>query len=273
MRESQTHCRHGHEFTAANTRFDRNGRRHCRMCNYLRVAAHVAKNPPPAKPSKTKPLPPGLVLTGCCMRGHLRSAENTYVSPIGTLVCRECRRAFDNSSSRPVTAEKLRKIFALLHEGRPLCEAYGKKKNVYVGNKIVESSALTRFMQDNPRIGDRIRKLAKQNVYATMQAVADRKRLIAAPAILSNQGHDAFEAIMRATANLWEGDRGDVMSLMFVAIAEGRLLPRDAAARLPEFVKLHRYRPRVYGDRSLDAPLYDDSSLTLGDTITRGVWQ
>jgi hypothetical protein len=63
------------------------------------------------------------------------------------------------------------------------------------------------------------------------------------------------------------------MSLMFLAAAEGRLLLRDAATRLPEFIKLHRYRPRVFGDRSLDVPIFEDGATTFGDRITTGLWQ
>jgi hypothetical protein len=63
------------------------------------------------------------------------------------------------------------------------------------------------------------------------------------------------------------------MSLMFVASAERRLRVPDCDARVEEFRKAHRYRPRVYGDRSLDTPLFEHGSMTLGDTITTGLWQ
>ena len=78
---------------------------------------------------------------------------------------------------------------------------------------------------------------------------------------------------MQATAQLWEGEHGDVMSLMFLAAAEGRLLPRDAAARLPEFLREHRRQFSKFGPLSLDAPIFGDSAFTLGDTVTAGLWQ
>jgi len=237
----------------------------------------VASKPKIAKPKLERTLPAEVVLTGACQRGHARTIQNTYFAPNGVSYCVACRRLHDRDRIRPVTAEKLRKVFELLHEGRPLCEAYGKKNNVYVGGKIIESSALIPFIRENPRIGKRIRKLAKQNHYAAMQAVADRKRLIAAPAILFNDGASAYEAIARATAHLWEGGRGDVMSLMFVAAAEGRLLPRDAAARLPEFLREHhRQCSNKFGRNeldSLDRPAWHDSSTTVGEMVTTGFWQ
>jgi hypothetical protein len=104
----------------------------------------------------------------------------------------------------------------------------------------------------------------------------NRKR--AAPAILRNNGADAYAAIIQATARLWQGERGDVMSLMFLAAAEGRLDPRDAVRRLPEFVKQHRqqfgrFRPEGLAPDSLDRPLFDDGTTILRDTITAGLWQ
>jgi hypothetical protein len=211
-------------------------------------------------------------MTGTCNRGHPRTAQNTYFAPSGLRFCLVCKRMHDRTS-RPVTAEKVRKVVALLQEGRPLREAYGFRKNVYVGGKIVESSAFIRFLCANPRIGKRIRKLAKQNHRASMQAAADRKRLVAAPAIMTNDGADAYEAIMRATSGLWEGERGDVMSLMFLATAEGRLKPKDAAKRLPEFLREHRRQFSKFGPDSLDRLLFEDGAMTLGDTITTGLWQ
>jgi len=85
-----------------------------------------------------------------------------------------------------------------------------------------------------------------------------------------NNGVDAYEAVRQATSHLWEGDRDDVMSLMFLAISEGRLKLSDAQVRVGEFLKAHRRRPRVYGDErfSLDNPVGEDSGLTWLDTKT-----
>jgi hypothetical protein len=128
-------------------------------------------------------------------------------------------------------------------------------------------------MNANPRVKKRINALALVNKRAAAQARAERNRMVAAPALLQNDGSDAYEAIMRATANLWEGERGDVMSLMFIAVAEGRVRPRDAAARLPEFLRDHRRQFGKFGPLSLDAPIFEDGATTLGDTVTIGLWQ
>jgi hypothetical protein len=87
---------------------------------------------------------------------------------------------------------------------------------------------------------------------------------------MRNNGADAYEAVRQATSHLWEGERDDVMSLMFIAVSEGRLKLSDARARVGEFLKAHHYRPRVYGDArfSLDNPVGEDSGVTWLDTKT-----
>jgi hypothetical protein len=92
--------------------------------------------------------------------------------------------------------------------------------------------------------------------------------------LFRNYGRDVFQAIRRATASIGEWERGDVMSLMFIAVAENRLNLADADDRVEEFVKVHRRRPRVYGESSLDKPVSFDSSATLLDMLSTesGSW-
>jgi len=52
---------------------------------------------------------------------------------------------------------------------------------------------------------------------------------------MRNNGADAYEAVRQATSHLWEGERDDVMSLMFIAVSEGRLKLSDARARVGEY--------------------------------------
>jgi hypothetical protein len=77
-----------------------------------------------------------------------------------------------------------------------------------------------------------------------------------------------------ATRGVPEHERGDVMGAMFIAIGENRLKLSEATARVGEFVRTHRYRPRVPGDpyRSLDIPVGEDGSMRFGDQFTEGLW-
>jgi len=173
---------------------------------------------------------------------------------------------------RPITPEKIRLVLERLHDGQTLNAIYGRKNTKYVGGGVTDRASLLHYMQQHPGIGKRIQALADKNRLVVRHIVHEGNRRRAAPALLRNNGADTYEAILRATAHLWEGERGDVMSLMFLAAAEGRLLPRDAATRLPEFLREHRRQFGKFGPLSLDAPIFRDGTTTLGDMITNGLW-
>jgi hypothetical protein len=96
------------------------------------------------------------------------------------------------------------------------------------------------------------------------------KRQFAAASLTRNNGEDAYEAVRLATVHVSTEERDDVMSRMFLAIAEGRLRLSEASSRVGEFLKDQRRRPRVFGDLrfSLDSPLGDEDGATWLDTKT-----
>jgi hypothetical protein len=124
----------------------------------------------------------------------------------------------------------------------------GKCGTRRIGVKIIDSERLNAFCDANPKLGVRIRVLAEKNRQASQTKKTERARQVAAPAILRDAGFNAFEVVRRATSQIWAGDRDDVMSLMFVAIAEGRLKLADVSAGVDEFLGTHRHRPRALGD-------------------------
>jgi hypothetical protein len=130
--------------------------------------------------------------------------------------------------------------------------------------------ALRNFFRKNPKIGSRIYSLSRANLSAQLKEVWRAKRLTAAPALTQNNGEDAYEAVRNATAHLHEDERCDVMSRMYVAIAEGRLRLSEASSRVGGFLRDQRYRPRVFGDPrfSLDNPLGEEGGTTWLDTKT-----
>jgi hypothetical protein len=74
-------------------------------------------------------------------------------------------------------------------------------------------------------------------------------------------------------------DKDDVVSDIFEALANGGLRREDVRTRVRQFVTAHnRMFPTNYatfaGRRlvSLDARLFEDGAATLGDTISRGLW-
>jgi hypothetical protein len=68
-------------------------------------------------------------------------------------------------------------------------------------------------------------------------------------------------------------DKDDVVSAIFEDLLTGALKRDDVKVRVRSYVAAHnRMFPTKYAMRSLDAPLYDDGMMTLGDTISRGLW-
>lgn len=193
-----------------------------------------------------------------CMNGHIRTLENTfYEQHLGYLVrrCKDCIKV--RRQLLMPSREQVRASIASLHEGGTLsCEP-----------SHVQQS-MRNFIRANPKIGTRLRNISDKNASAHRSAAQRARRRFAASSLVRNNGEDAYEAVRQATAHLFGDERGDVMSLMFVAIAEERLKLSDARARVGEFLTVHRRRPRVYGDYSLNSPVGDDDGVTWLDTKT-----
>lgn len=195
-----------------------------------------------------------------CKNGHIRTLDNTfYEQHLGYLV-RRCKDCIKNRRQLLMPSpSQVRASIASLHEGGTLSSA---------ASHVQQS--MRNFIRANPKIGARLRCLSDKNASVHRSAAQRARRRFAASALTRNNGEDAYEAVRRATAHLTEDERDDVMSRMFLAIAEDRLTLSEARSRVGEFLKDHRRRPRVYGEAwlSLDNPLGDDSGMTWLDTKT-----
>lgn len=253
-------CRNGHPWKD-HAKFTYRGYRFCAVCARDRAEKRLAT-----------------FTTGTCPQGHPRTRENVRISSQGSLYCFPCAQV-RNAQPRPVKPSHVKLIFQRLHEGQTISSLFGRQGGGYNrGCCVIDRDALVQFMKLHPRVGKKIQALGDKNRAAVRVQIGEMNRKRAAPAILRNNGADAYAAIMEATARLWEGERGDIVSLMFLAVAEGRLLPRDAVRRLPEFVRQHRrqfgkFRSEGLAPASLDRLLFDDGTMTLRDTITTGLWQ
>ncbi|UPJ31020.1 hypothetical protein [Bradyrhizobium sp. CW1] len=194
-----------------------------------------------------------------CKNGHIRGLENTfYEQHLGYLV-RRCKDCIKNRRVlRMPSAELVRASIASLHEGGTLTS----------GVRSQVQQAMRNFIRANPKLGTRLRNISDKNASAHRSAAQRARRRFAASSLIRNNGEEAYEAVRQATAHLFGDERGDVMSLMFVAIAEERLKLSEARARVGEFLAVHRRRPRVYGDYSLNSPIGEDDGVTWLDTKT-----
>jgi hypothetical protein len=68
---------------------------------------------------------------------------------------------------------------------------------------------------------------------------------------------------------VWEDDRGDVQTLMWIDIGENKLKLSDCTPeRAQQYLKIHRRRPNVFGSYSLDTSIGEESGMTWLDTKT-----
>jgi hypothetical protein len=220
-----------------------------------------------------------------CANGHPWTAENIIFERSGWRRCRICKnRHSETNRQKYASKAAISRVLDGLNHGLSLNQMTASpttSRGVWRPDgtpteRIMHASILWAFMRVNPAIGTRMKKQSHKNALANIKAAAMSRMTIAAPALLRNNGMDAYEAIQRATAHIWEGERGDVQSLMFIAIGEHRLSLRDCTrAAANKFLEQHKKRPRVYGDerQSLDAPLYEDSGMTRMDKVTTLLWQ
>ena len=74
--------------------------------------------------------------------------------------------------------------------------------------------------------------------------------------------------------HLSRNHRDDVIGEMILAVYEGRLEEADIERCVRGFVNIgYRRDHDKYGPVSLDVPIFGDSSTTLGDMVTTGLWQ
>jgi hypothetical protein len=179
-----------------------------------------------------------------------------------------------------ITKATISKIFEALHSGKTIRNVTSGMIGDHrvPGMKILPLARLQTLKKKYPLFGRRIDKLAARNrEIAREQGLIKLRSLYCRP-MTSDAGETAFAAITVATAGLPDHIRDDVRSAMFLAVAEGRLNPRDAAARAREFVAAQnrmfsKYVPHGGGImQSLDQQVYDDGPTRLVDTVTHGLW-
>jgi hypothetical protein len=206
-----------------------------------------------------------------CNRGHSR-AEFGF-NDRGKILCRACVRM--GARTRILSRANLAIVLEGLAQGLTINQMTQKRsrRSVFLPppiiNKTIRFEQVSNFVRLHPKLGNRMRALSSKNGRQNYLVAMQARRLVAAPALLRNNGADAFEAITRATAGIWEDDRGDVQSLMFIALGEGKLKPLDCTPeRAREYLKIHRRHPNVFGNYSLDTPIGEDGTMTWLDTKT-----
>lgn len=209
-----------------------------------------------------------------CKKGHPLTPDNIMSGASSKRGCRKCFRYMQMHG--PIGPDVARRVIEAAQAGKTLNEIAGYRGSAYVGDRIARPSRIRTFMKENPKIGVRLEKLFRKNRELKLIEMYQRV-MIAAPAILRNDGRDAFGAIQSATRHLFEPIRGAVQSDLWTAVAEGRLRVSEIPARVQEFVRKY-YRDEKHavdsrwGNKSLDAAIGNDG-FSLHDTVAHvGAW-
>jgi hypothetical protein len=191
--------------------------------------------------------------------------------------CEEIRRA-KGGIMKPEALAKVKAAFErgatvnqILH-GRP---AGGG--SVDRSLRIVDSAAFYRYRRENPEFDSFIAETIANNTSRGQRIRYARERTRAQTATRRNEANDYQKILAMFPANF--PGRDDAAHDLFVAVFEKSLKREDVQAHVKQFITAHnRMFPTDYatfaGRRllSLDARLFEDGATTLGDTISRGLW-
>jgi hypothetical protein len=132
---------------------------------------------------------------------------------------------------------------------------------------LVRFSTLARYRRENSEFDRFVVDASKDNNSKGQKLRWQRIHNSA----VRDQNNDYYKIRAMLPANF--PDKDDVLNSIFVDLLTGSLHRKDVAARVASYIIAHnRMFPTKYAMRSLDAPLYNDGMMTLGDTITRGLW-
>src|SRR6188472_3299215 len=107
-----------------------------------------------------------------------------------------------------------RSLLIKRRQGKTRQQIDGFSGGKYVGGRITKHQKLKLWIEENPVLGRRLRRLLDANAKRIKCAP---RRLIAAPAIMKNNGMDAYGAVQAACRHVWEDIRTDISADMLLA--------------------------------------------------------
>jgi hypothetical protein len=204
-----------------------------------------------------------------CKHGHSLVDASLYQKD--GYVARHCRICRAIRAKRPatITPEAREKVRALLRRRLPI--SYFVKPGT--GNYVMSHVTFTHLRRED----DEINSLAVAVISDAQQRAQDRRWARVRNRTVKEESNDYYRIMAMLPHHLSPDMRDDVAQSIFVALLEGSLRRDEVRKRLPEFVTAHnrdvnRYSTGKFGLISIDAPMFAESSTTLADTITRGLW-
>jgi hypothetical protein len=224
-----------------------------------------------------------------CLRGHALTPDNLYFkSTNGTRQCRACTIAAVRRGG-PVSQEQIEKVRRAVLTGmtiKAITTSGGRKRKPIMTFRQLkrvrlESAELNRFIIQNVSNSRSRQMLLGPMGIAPLQGI-ERITQLSRPAddieIYEFRPGD-FEWLYGLTPRYWpKFARDEVVGGLFLELSERFIRRVDVPERVKSYVAKHnRDYPQVLrGDfrspLSLDGPIFADSNLTRGDTVSRGLW-
>lgn len=204
-----------------------------------------------------------------CKHGHSLEGARVYVKDgYKFRFCVECRKV-DDAKGGILKPEVGAKIKAALKS--PTATINGI---THAGpRRLVSHVALQAYRRADPEIDVLVRGIVSTAHSRSQKFRWQRLRNEAK----REETNDYYEILAMLPAHFPGKD--DVVSDIFEAILNGSLRREDVRARVKDYVTAHNQMfPTKYAQFagrplvSLDARLFDNGAATLGDTISRGLW-
>ena len=205
-----------------------------------------------------------------CVNGHSFAEHGRVAMHKGwmTRQCRACETMRDRRGDK-IKPDVLVAVKAALKRGLTISAITTSGRST----RLVKHNAIARHRRESPEFDRFVFELTKDNNSRGQLLRWQRVR----NAAVRDQNNDYYKILAMLPANFLGKD--DVVGDIFEALLDGSLQRQDIRARVKHYVAAHnRMFPAnfaKFGDArliSLDAQLFDDGTMTLGDTISRGLW-
>jgi hypothetical protein len=261
VNRAKTCCPLGHPYSGENLKITRRGWRQCRTC-FRRQKYESKKRCKKRRPSNK--IPNGAKTH--CPAGHPYSGENLiYCVSAKSRRCKECIQRRDRE--RSLSSSTMFLVMEALHSGQSLSQICGAAKG---STPIVYGFKLHYFRKAHPPLDRRISVLAAKNE----RLRRERMRMVFRPASTNSSDEEMFAELSRLIPRHLTADmQDDVLGNMVLDWREGRYSFDEIKARVRKFVSSeYQKNHNNWGMLSLDKPVSEDSDFTIGDTVTRGMW-
>jgi hypothetical protein len=211
-----------------------------------------------------------------CKYGHPLSGDNLYLAPgRRERKCWACIKKRDRKP-RPASEVQIQQLTAALNAGKTISEiCWGKVDGKIVAKPLLTFRKLRLHRQMNPDYEQFVQSVMASSNSKAQQRRSNPERF--RMTIIRSQNDDFHKVLAMLPERL--ANRDDVAATIFEDLASGRLRRDQVKLRLSGYIaeqnEMFPIKYRKFGDRalvSLDELAFQDGSMTLGDTISRGLW-